>query len=138
MSTCLPCALDDADDEAVVYRDRAWACEVSDGYEVPGWFVLRLRRHTEGWTGPTAAELAEFGPLAQRLSAAIQQATGAPRVYFMSFGENYRHFHFLVIARDPALQPDRRGAAILSLLPDHRDLAASLAVAAKVRTALTA
>ncbi len=137
MSACLPCDLEGADEAAVVFRDDVWACEVTDGYDVPGWFFLRLRRHAEGWSGPTIAELAGFGPVSQRITGAIQQVTGAPTVYFMSFGENYPHFHFLVIARDAELAPHQRGAGILALLAEHRDRAGSLAVAARVRAALT-
>lgn len=136
MSSCLPCDLEDADPPAVVYRDDTWSCEVADGYAVPGWFILRLRRHTEGWSGPTATELGGFGPLAQRVTAAIQRVTGAPTVYFMSFGENYAHFHFLVIARDADLPPEHRGAAILTLRTDHSDRTGSFAVAERVRQAL--
>lgn len=138
MNGCLPCDLEGADAEAVVFRDDAWSCEVADGYDVPGWFILRLRRHAEGWSGPTAAELADFGPLSQQVAAAIQQATGAPNVYFMSFGENYAHFHFLLTARDAELASEHRGAGILTRRADHRDLAASLTVASRVREAMTA
>lgn len=137
MGTCLPCALEGADAADVVFRDDTWSCEVAEGYDVPGWYVLRLRRHAEGWSGPTVAELAGFGPLSQRITAAIQEVTGAPLVYFMSFGENHPHFHFLLAARDAELPPERRGAGILTLLAEHRDLDASRAVAARVRDALT-
>lgn len=137
MSACLPCDLEVAYAAHVVFRDDTWSCDVAEGYDVPGWFVLRLRRHAEGWSGPTAAELAGFGPLSQRVTAAIQEVTGAPAVYFMSFGENHPHFHFLVVARDADLAPERRGAGILTLLAEHRDLDASLTVAARVRKALT-
>lgn len=119
-----------------MYRDDTWSCEVAEGYDVPGWFILRLRRHAEGWDGPTAAELAELGPLSQRLVAAIRQVTGAAGAYFMSFGENYPHFHFLVTARPADLAPERRSAGILAMLADHRDFAASLSIAADVRAAL--
>ncbi len=136
VSDCLPCDLEGADAAAVAYRDDTWSCEVADGYDVPGWFILRLRRHAEGWSGPTPAELADFGPLSQRIAAAIQDVTGAPTVYFMSFGENYPHFHFLVIARDAELAPERRGAGILTLRTEHSDRDASLAVASRVRDAL--
>lgn len=138
MSHCLPCDLEGADAATVVFRDDAWSCEVADGYDVPGWYILRLRRHAEGWSGPTMAELATFGPLAQRVAAGIQAATGAPIVYFMNFGENYPHFHFLLIARHAELAPEHRGASILSRRAEHRDLDASLAVAARVRDALAA
>ena len=115
MSACLPCDLESADDAAVVFRDDVWSGEVTNGYDVPGWFFLRLRRHAEGWSGPTAAELAGFGPVSQRIATAIQEVTGAPTVYFMSFGENYPHFHFLVVTRGAELAPEHRGAGILAL-----------------------
>jgi diadenosine tetraphosphate (Ap4A) HIT family hydrolase len=136
MSDCLPCDLEVAESSAIIYRDQSWSCEIAVGYDVPGWFILRLRRHAEGWSGPTAEELAEFGPVSQRIAAAIETATGATGVYFMSFGENYPHFHFLVIARDAELPPESRGAAILGLRAEGRDLEASLAVGSRVRDAL--
>ena len=138
MSDCLPCDLEAAESAAIIYRDDDWSCEIADGYDVPGWFILRLRRHAEGWAGPTANELASFGPISQRVAAAIQTATGASGVYFMSFGENYPHFHFLVIARDTELPPESRGAAILALRADRRDFDAALAVGAQVRDVLSA
>ncbi|WP_029144793.1 HIT family protein [Microbacterium luticocti] len=138
MSACLPCDLEAADDEAVVYRDDVWSCEVADGYDVPGWFILRLRRHAEGWEALTADELAGFGRVSQRLVAAIVAGTDATGAYFMSFGENYPHFHFLVTARPADLATEHRSAGILALRADHRDRAASLAVAADVRRALAA
>jgi diadenosine tetraphosphate (Ap4A) HIT family hydrolase len=136
MSDCLPCDLEAAESSAIIYRDQSWSCEIAVGYDVPGWFILRLRRHAEGWSGPTAEELAEFGPVSQRIAAAIETATGATGVYFMSFGENYPHFHFLVIARDAELPPESRGAAILGLRAECRDLEASLAVGSRVRDVL--
>jgi diadenosine tetraphosphate (Ap4A) HIT family hydrolase len=136
VSDCLPCDLETADPASVVYRDDTWACEIADGYDVPGWFILRLRRHAEGWGGPTASELADFGSVSQRLALAIQSATGATGTYFLSFGENYPHFHFLVIARDADLPPESRGAAILTLRAEGRDRSKALEVGARVRDAL--
>lgn len=138
MSDCLPCDLEASEPSRIVYRDADWSCEIADGYDVPGWFILRLRRHAEGWAGPTTDELAHFGPVSQRVSAAIQAATGATGVYFMSFGENYPHFHFLVIARDADLPAESKGAAILARRADSRDLDTSLAVGERVRSALAA
>ena len=136
MSDCLPCDLESANSAEIIYRDENWSCEIADGYDVPGWFILRLRRHAEGWSGPSAGELADFGPVSQQLAVAIQSATGASNVYFLSFGENYPHFHFLVIARDTELPPESRGAAILGLRADGRNLPAALAVGEQVRGAL--
>jgi diadenosine tetraphosphate (Ap4A) HIT family hydrolase len=132
----LPCDLEAADQDQIVYRDDTWSCEVADGYDVPGWFILRLRRHAEGWGGPTADELSNFGPVSQRIATAIQEATGATGTYFLSFGENYPHFHFLVIARDVDLPPQSRGAAVLELRATNRDRTQALAVGARVRSAM--
>ena len=138
MSVCLPCDLEDAKAEEIIFRVSAWSCEVADGYDVPGWYLLRLRRHAEGWSGPTIEELATFGAVSQRLAGAIQAATGSPSVYFMSFGENYPHFHFLVVARAADLPPESRGAAVLALRADHRDMAESLRIGDLVRSAFSA
>lgn len=137
MTDCLPCTLENVDPAAVVYRDDTWACEVVDGYEVPGWYFVRLRRHSEGWDGLTPDEAAGFGTVSQRVVQAIQKVTGAPTVYFMSFGENYPHFHFLVIARPEGLPAESRGAAILATRAENLDRDAALQVAADVRASLT-
>ena len=44
---CLLCEMEQAAPSAVVFRDELWAAEVAPGYEVPGWFFLRVRRHAE-------------------------------------------------------------------------------------------
>ena len=133
---CVPCALEDASPEAIVLRDEIWSCEIPPNLEAPGWYFLRLRRHAEGWTGLTADEAAGFGAVSQRLEAAIRAATGVEKVYFMSFGENHPHFHYLVIARPLDLEPAARGAAIVSHFSEFRDPGASLEVAAHVRDAV--
>lgn len=132
---CLPCALEDAADEAVVMRDDTWSCEIPTGLEAPGWYFLRLRRHAEGWPDMSADEVAGFGGVAQRLDAAIREATGVEKVYFMSFGENHTHFHYLVIARPLDLAAGSRGAAIVSHFAEFRDPQGSIEVAARVRDA---
>lgn len=136
MSACLPCDLESADAAATVFRDDTWSCEVAERYDAPGWFILRLRRHAEGWAELSADEAAGFGVVSQRIAGAIRDATAAPTVYFLSFGENYPHFHFLVIARPADLAAEHRGAGILALREANRDPVASRAVAADVRVAL--
>jgi len=137
MSACLPCDLESAPADAVVYRDADWACEVAEGYDVPGWYILHVRRHAEGWDALTHSEATGFGVVSQRVTRAIQAATGVPTVYFLSFGENYAHLHFLLIARPANLPAELRGAAILTLRAEHRDQPAALASAAAVRQAFT-
>jgi len=43
--SCLICGMESSDDESVIFRDDLWAAEIGPGMEVPGWFVLRTRRH---------------------------------------------------------------------------------------------
>lgn len=133
---CLPCELEDSNPDAVVFRDENWSCEVASGYDVPGWYILRIRRHAEGWEALTPTELSGFGPRCEHLSSAIKDALGASHVYFMSFGENYPHFHFLLTKRDADSPPDRRGGNILTLRETHRNMASALAVLPALRAAL--
>ena len=125
---CLLCELERAAPGAVVFRDELWAAEVAPGYEVPGWFFLRVRRHAELLTGLDDAELAAFGRRARDLVAAVTEATGAPATYLLHFGENYRHFHALVAARGADIPAAQRGGNILGLRPGHVDVAAAVAL----------
>ena len=75
---CLLCEMEQAAPSAVVFRDELWAAEVAPGYEVPGWFFLRVRRHAERLTGLDDAELSALGHRARDLVAAVTDATAAP------------------------------------------------------------
>ena len=132
---CLICSMEETYPASRVFLDDLWAAEVAPGYEVPGWFFLRARRHAEKLTGLNEAETATFGRHAHDLVSAVEQVTGAPAVYLLSFGENYRHFHALVCARDDQVPPEARGWALIKLLTEGRDLAAAQALAGEVRLA---
>jgi diadenosine tetraphosphate (Ap4A) HIT family hydrolase len=127
--------MEESDPASRVFLDERWAAEVAPGYEVPGWFFLRSRRHAEKLTGLDEAETATFGRHAHDLVSALEQVTGAPAVYLLSFGENYRHFHALVAARGEQVPPELRGWALLRLLAEGRDTPAAQALAADVRLA---
>jgi diadenosine tetraphosphate (Ap4A) HIT family hydrolase len=133
--SCLLCEMEHAARGTVVFRDELWAAEVAPGYEVPGWFFLRARRHAELLTGLDDAELSALGRRARDLVAAVTEATGAPATYLLHFGEKYRHFHALVAARGPEIPAGQRGGNILSLLPGHIDTAAAVALVPSVRAA---
>ena len=107
--SCLLCEMEHAAPGTVVFRDELWAAEVAPGYEVPGWFFLRARRHAELLTGLDDAELSALGRRARDLVAAVTEATGAPATYLLHFGEKYRHFHALVAARGPEIPAGQRG-----------------------------
>ncbi len=127
--------MEESDPAARVFLDELWAAEVAPGFEVPGWFFLRVRRHAEKLTGLDEAETATFGRHAHDLLSAVERVTGAPAVYLLSFGENFRHFHALVAARGEQVPPESRGWALPRLLAEGRDIPAARALAGEVRLA---
>ncbi|MFJ4340653.1 hypothetical protein [Streptomyces sp. NPDC088915] len=132
---CFMCGLEQNEDANVVFRDSLWSGETVPGYDVPGWFVLRVRRHAERITGLDEDELASFGRRARDLVAAITEATGAPATYLMVFGENHPHFHALVTARGEDVPADRRSGNILRLRAEHADPEAAARLVPAVRRA---
>lgn len=134
--SCLICGMESSDHESVIFRDDLWAAEIGPGMEVPGWFVLRTRRHAELITGLHDAEVDGLGRRLRALVAAVAAATGAPATYQFVFLENNRHYHALVAARGAHVPADRRGGNLLKLLDEgHRDLAACQAMVPEVRAA---
>jgi diadenosine tetraphosphate (Ap4A) HIT family hydrolase len=133
---CLICHLDEVPDEAVVFRDDDWACEVAPGFEVPGWYFLRLRRHALGWACLDRPELTGFGPLVQDLMGALELAFDAPARYLMTFGEAYPHFHAVITVRTDDIPPESRSGNILALRESRTDRDAAVARVPAVRAAL--
>jgi diadenosine tetraphosphate (Ap4A) HIT family hydrolase len=132
---CLLCATEGAADTSVVFRDPLWAAEVVPGYEVPGWVILRVRRHAERITGLDDGELATFARRARDLVAAVTEVTGAPATYLLVFGESYPHFHALIAARGDDVPPESRAGDILKLRSGHADLGAAEQLVPAVREA---
>jgi diadenosine tetraphosphate (Ap4A) HIT family hydrolase len=132
---CLLCGMEDAGGDRVVFRDERWAAEIIPGYDVPGWVVLRVRRHAERLGGLDEQELATFGARARDISAAVGEATGAATTYLMVFGENHRHFHALIAARGDDVPADRRSGDILKLRLERADPAAAVALVPTMRDA---
>jgi diadenosine tetraphosphate (Ap4A) HIT family hydrolase len=120
-SGCKICAMEDVEETSVVFRDQLWAAEIKPGLEVPGWIVLRARRHAERIIGLDDAESDTFGRRARDLAAALAEVTGAPATYLVAFCENHAHFHALITARGVDVPQDRRSADILKMVEDHRD-----------------
>lgn len=135
IENCIICHVDDAEARAVVFRDDLWACEVLPGYEVPGWFVLRARRHALGWQELDPAELETFGQRAQQLICAVSGVFAVPATYLVSFGESYPHFHCLIAARGDDVPEEYRLGAILSLRQQRLDRERALAWVPAVRDA---
>jgi diadenosine tetraphosphate (Ap4A) HIT family hydrolase len=138
VENCLICQMEDAPGEAVVFRDDLWSCEVTPGFEVPGWFVLRVRRHALGWHDLNSSELTTFGQHAKDVVDSVAEVFGSPATYLLNFGEAYPHFHVLIAARTNDIPREKRIANIMTLRQDHLDREASLASVPRVREAYEA
>ncbi|WP_433040857.1 hypothetical protein [Dactylosporangium sp. CS-033363] len=129
------CDLERGDGSGTVFRDEHWAAQIVPGYDVPGWYILRARRHAERITALDPAELASFGRRAQDLVAAVTEVTSAPATYLMVFGENYPHFHALIAARGADVPAELRGGNIMALRSSHTDASAAFGLLPGVQAA---
>jgi diadenosine tetraphosphate (Ap4A) HIT family hydrolase len=124
-----------APSEAVVYADDLWT--VTPGYDVPGWVVVMANRHTDDWLwGLSPPEASTMGSLLQRLSAAMKAEADVERIYIMGFGEQWRHFHFMLMSRSASTGADLRGAGMLALAPELAEPDEALRVGARLRQRL--
>ncbi|HEX6869454.1 MAG TPA: hypothetical protein VF163_00015 [Micromonosporaceae bacterium] len=132
---CLICDQEDAPEANVVWRDDLFACEITPGFEVPGWIVVRVRRHVIGWPGLNDAELANVGRRISDTVAASAEIAAAQKVYVLTFGEANPHFHALVAPRGEEVPPQLRTARILDRLATDIDIPAAQALVPALRTA---
>jgi diadenosine tetraphosphate (Ap4A) HIT family hydrolase len=135
MTDCLICEQERTDPDRVVFADEAWSAGVIPGYDVPGWIVLRLRRHAEGLGQLTGEELAQFGRRARDVMSAVRTVTGAAATYLMIFGEANPHLHALITPRTAETAEDRRLGDILKLRTERSDPRAARALVPALRAA---
>ena len=119
-----------------VYEDDLWATAVFDHMGVPGWLMTVLKRHAEATTELTQEEAESLGPLMVKLSRAIEEATGCERVYMQMYGEHYRHWHFMLCAREEHIPAEHRVWNFSVHHSDYVDLERAHEVAGRIRAAL--
>lgn len=137
-SPCLMCDMEDTDESNIIFRDELWSAEVVPGFEVPGWIVLRTRRHAERITGLNDEELAALGHHARDVVAAVTEVTNAEATYMVAFGEAFPHFHMLITPRGAQVPPERRGGDIMKLKGEESDPVRAREVATAIRAAYSA
>jgi hypothetical protein len=119
-----------------VYRDEDWAVGIMPGFEIPGALVGLARRHVEGLGALGEPAQASLGPLLVQLSTAISTVTDAEAVYTVAFGENYRHWHFMLLARSSSVPPEHRSAQFILAKDRYRDMPAAIKTADAIRALL--
>ena len=120
-----------------VLRTELWSASVFEGFEVPGWLFLQLRRHAEGPMGMLPEEAAELGGHLVELTSAIQAVTHAEKVYVLAYGEAYPHFHLVLHPRLPAAPAGLKGPALFGAREELRDEGRAAEVAAEMRELLS-
>jgi hypothetical protein len=130
---CQVCDLrSEASADSLIYADHLWTVAV--GFDVPGWFMVSLNRHNVDWfMGLSDDEAVTLGPLTRSLGIAARAEASAERVYLMGFGEQWSHFHFMVMSRGAAVATEHRGPGLLARAPELADRDEAIRVAAKVR-----
>lgn len=129
---CFPC-VNEVRNLGIVFRDGLWAGEVAEGFDIPGWVMLRTRRHVERITSLNDAELSSFPFRLRDLISAVSEVMDSPVTYFVSFNERNPHFHVLIIPRPRDLKRELRSWNIARLKEDARDSAVARRAAPELR-----
>ena len=93
---CLICQGREGDAElerVEVWEDRLWRLTVSLSAESPGFSYLEPKRHIPYVTDLDGEEAATFGPVLQRVTQVLKEATGSEVIYIYVFGDGIPHFH---------------------------------------------
>lgn len=84
----------------VIYDDQYWRVDHSTSpVMLPGFLIIKPRRHVEHIALLTAEEMAAFGPLLRNTCRALAHVLHPAKVYATSFGESVSHVHFYIIPR---------------------------------------
>ena len=94
-TTCGVCAsLSGPDAKKPLYEDDLWHVRHIDvPYGVAGWMLLITKRHVPGPAHFDDTEARAFGPGLRHFSKALEEVTGALRIYMAAMGESHPHFH---------------------------------------------
>jgi hypothetical protein len=96
-------------------------------------------RHSDDWVwGLSSQEASTLGSLMQRVSAAAKAEADAECVYMMGFGEQNRHFHFMLLSRSVSMAADLRGAGLLENAPTLASRDEAIQVGSRIRERLEA
>src|SRR5260370_15248187 len=68
-------------------------------YWPAGTLLIESHRHFLDFAEMNDAEAAAFGPLIQRFTGPLKEATGAPRIYVFICMEGTEHFHTWLVPR---------------------------------------
>jgi hypothetical protein len=110
---CRLCGLPSEDKQSVdILVNDLW--HVYAPWEItPGGFIVQTRRHVEGLWLLDRGESETLGVVLRDISDAIREIYSAEKVYVISLGENYPHFHLMLLPRAAGVPADGRGLVLL-------------------------
>jgi diadenosine tetraphosphate (Ap4A) HIT family hydrolase len=122
--------------ESLVYVDDVWTANLV--LDVPGWIMVSANRHSGDWLwGLSDHEASTLGPLVRRLTAAAKAEADVERVYMLGFGEQWQHFHFMLLSRRASTPADFRGPGILAHAAELADRDEAFRAGARIRQRLS-
>lgn len=83
----------------IVFQTKHWLCDHSFDTPLPGFLILKTRRHVESFAYLTQEEACEFGIVLFKLTKALKQVLHPEKIYILKFGEVVKHLHFWLIPR---------------------------------------
>lgn len=87
-----------------VWEDELVTASQADFCAWPGYLILRLKGPERRLSLLATPEAEALGRALARLAEALERATGAERVYLLSFAELDRQFHIHLLPRTAALR----------------------------------
>lgn len=126
----------------ILYDDQYWRVDHSvSPVLLPGFLIIKPKRHCDHIALLTEEEMAAFGPLLRNTCRALAHVLHPARVYVTSFGEQVSHVHFYVVPRYERTPEMPHGFELLRQMFGERRWASSdeeaAAIAEKVRPILT-
>jgi diadenosine tetraphosphate (Ap4A) HIT family hydrolase len=86
-----------------IFEDDLFTLDHAEPNDIRGYLILRLKSPATS-LGELSLETARaLGPMLSKATAAIEQVTGADRVYCLTFAELDRRLHFHLFPRTHAL-----------------------------------
>lgn len=86
--------------EAPIWENDLWHLRpIEAPAGVAGWMILVARRHVAGPGWFDDREAASFGPTLRHCARALEETTGALRIYIAALGEAVQHFHCHLVPR---------------------------------------
>jgi diadenosine tetraphosphate (Ap4A) HIT family hydrolase len=83
-----------------IYEDDYWIVEHSlSPVLLPGYLIIKLKRHCENLAELTPEEAIALGPIIQNTCLALSRVLKPAKIHVCSWGEQVKHIHFHVIPR---------------------------------------